>query len=92
MTKTTIELDRMKRHWSGWGVMFDKWTEQDSPLVLDALVKWSTENPGTKVYRHTLWVTEENVDKDETLVKTLHNSAQPIHYCDRVAYLDIYWQ
>lgn len=84
----------MKRHWSGWGIMFDKWggDGDTNPLVLDALIEWSKTNPDHKVYRHRMWATEENRDSAPTLVKTSEDSQCPIHYCDRVVYLDIYWQ
>ncbi len=92
MTKTTIELDRMKRHWAGWGLVLDKWGGQDNSLVLDALIKWSGDNPGRKVYRHVYWQTEENKSIEPTLVDTSCIKQHPVYHCDLVRYLDIYWQ
>jgi hypothetical protein len=94
MKKTTIELDRMKRHWSGWGIMNDKWggDGDKNPLVLNALIKWSKRYPRRKIYRHVMWGTEENKDKEPTMVETSYKPQCPVHYCDRVIYLDIYYQ
>lgn len=82
MTKTTIELNRLKGHWSNWGRMYEKYDGNDAPSILDALIEWSRANPAAKVYRHNHWRTEENKATDPIKVVT---SSDP-------DYLDIYWQ
>ncbi len=92
MHKVTIEIGRDLRHWSGWGFVLDKWGAPDGKQVMDALVEWCRANPEARVYRHQYWATEENRDKEPSLVKTDCSDRTKVHYCDRVHYLDIYWQ
>lgn len=92
MDKTTVELDRIKDHWAQWGVLSDKWGGgSDSSLVLDLLIEWSKKNPEAKIYRHLLRCVEENVSAQPTL-KTSSNGTCEVYLCDRVVYLDIYYQ
>lgn len=91
MDKTTIELERTKNHWSNYGVILDKWTNNDSSLVLDAVLEWSKTNPEANIYRHKIRVVEENLAETPVVVKT-EQSKIGVRYCDRVVYLDIYYQ
>lgn len=97
MNKDTIELERDTNHIKGYGLSNEKtWNEID---ILNKIVEWSQEKQGVKVYRHNLRITEENV-RDNDLYIPFQNDPDgarqcgqtPIPRCDRVKYLDIYWQ
>lgn len=92
MTKTTIELHRVKDTTAGvshWGV------PTDGPAILDRIVEWSQqpENTGRRVYRHVVHSCDENVREEP---HSWANSNNPgfvyTHKADYVTYLDIYWQ
>lgn len=89
MTKTTIELHRLKDTTAGvghMGLLF----HQDSQSTLDALVEWTRQNSESKVYRHILFRVEENV-RDEPHSWDRPEFVYP-RKCDYVTYLDIYHQ
>jgi hypothetical protein len=92
MNKTTIELSRVTDHWHNWGIMFDKYGAQDAPVVLDAIVEWSIKNQPAKVYHHTCYRREENIQTEPVEVVTSGDPKCKVYLCDLVYYLDIYWQ
>lgn len=92
MNKTTIELNRLKGHWSNWGRLFEKWDGPDNPLFFDAMVEWSKSNPSAKIYRHHHWRVEENKATEPITVVTSYDPERKVYPCDLVDYLDIYWQ
>lgn len=92
MTKTTIELHRIKDTTAGVGHMGVPF---DGSAILDRIVEWSQqpENAGRRVYRHVVYSQDENVRHEP------HNwpgsNAPEFIYPDKadyVTYLDIYWQ
>lgn len=93
MTKTTIEINREKDFTSGAGRMFERFYGDDAPAVLDALTAWTCrpENVGQKVYRHSMYRTEENV-REEPHQWGNGSGYTYSHKCDLVIYLDIYHQ
>lgn len=97
MKKDTIELERDSNHIKGYGILpyMDKWNNESN--ILDAIVEWSRKRKTVKIYKHIVRVSEENISKDRFYVsnhiKTIHNEIiTQIPYCDRVVYLDIYYQ
>ena len=103
MNKYTIELERRKKHWAGWGTMSDKYCSNDSTAILDLLVEWSKQNPKLKIYRHSLYKREENIGLDglvyDAKTKQYAHGCQmsyppsnDIPFCDLVYYPDIYAQ
>ena len=104
MNKTTIELTRIKKHWSGYGLMNQPFT-QDSAATLEAICVWSAkpENKGQTVYRHAVRDEIERVGEDglayvagcshsESGKPMTYSLSYNIPYCDLVYYLDIYHQ
>jgi hypothetical protein len=106
MNKDTIELERFKKHWKGYGLLFNKY-ESSNPdnlsEVLDKLVEWSKENPNKKIYKHKLLVRNEDVgdglaydSKTQKWSNRINGDGpkyeQDIPFVDLVYYLDIYWQ
>ncbi len=92
MTKTTIELHRIKGTTAGvshMGIPFD------GPAILDRIVEWSqqSENAGRRVYRHVVRSCDENV-RSEPHNWPGSNAPEFIYPCkaDYVTYLDIYHQ
>jgi len=83
MNKSTIELQRIKNFPYGYGRM--SYPTENSYIVLDKLVEWSKENPNTKIYKHIVYASRENIHKEFGEVDTST-------YCDVVDYIDIYWQ
>ncbi len=89
MKKVTIELERDKNWQLGWGKMYDyHWTEDN---VLNKIVKWS-KGKKVRIYRHLVRLEHEFPDG------TVYKSPIPGivagngEICDRVRYLDIYYQ
>ncbi len=92
MTKTTIELHRIKDTTAGvshMGIPFD------GPAILDRIVEWSqqSENAGCRVYRHVVYSQDEGVRAEP---HSWPDSNAPefvyTHKADYVTYLDIYHQ
>ncbi len=86
MQKTTIELTRIPRHWAGYGLMNQPFTNE-SGTTLDALVDWAAK-ASCKVYRHLVRAEEERIGDDGTIQRI----GCDIPLCDLVYYLDIYHQ
>ena len=92
MTKTTIELHRIKDTTANVG---HSGVPFDGPAILDRIVEWSQqpENAGRRVYRHFVYSQDENVRHEP---HTWENSSDPgfvyTHKADYVTYLDIYFQ
>ncbi len=91
MNKDTIELER-KKHRKGYGVINDcSYTEND---ILNVLVDWS-RNKNIRIYRHLLRIEEEDMpDMDNGQFGPIGGPYTEVVYprCDRVKYLDIYYQ
>ena len=91
MNKDTIEIDMRKEFPVGYGVIRATW---DESTVLHSIIKWSkSQIPERKVYKHLTRVEFENIDMLNTY-KPFNGEREyeAIHLCDRVVYLDIYWQ
>ena len=94
MNKAIIELGRVSNFPSGCG-RFTYPTAEDSE-VLDRLIEWSKANPAVKIYKHKVRCVEENVGeplsyKDDP--KSWSSGQTPrTATCDKVDYLDIYYQ
>ena len=96
MNKETIELERDTNHIKGYGMVYDKtWGEID---VLNKIVEWS-RGKDVKVYRHYTRIVEENVRENDLYIPFQNDpegarlcGQTPIPRCDRVKYLDIYYQ
>lgn len=89
MRKKTIELERDKNWKLGWGKMFDyNWTEDK---VLARIAKW-TKGKNVRIYRHFTRV--EHIFPDGTVYKPLIPGivGGNEEICDRVRFLDIYYQ
>ncbi len=104
MNKTTIELERNTNHIKGYGMVKDKtWTESE---MLDKIIEWSNKDDGPnlyggvrpkkQVYKHILRIEEENIRENDLYIPfqndAIRHNQIPIPRCDRVKYLDIYWQ
>lgn len=95
MNKYTIELDRRTDFPLGYGVISESYTEN---TILNKIIEWSkpkTVIPESEkqVYKHLTRVEFENVSQDK-FYKPFNGERgyTPINLCDRVVYLDIYWQ
>ncbi len=89
MKKETIELERDKNWKLGWGKAYDyAWGEME---ILNKIVEWSQGKKVT-IYRHLTRV--EHVFPDGTIYKPKIPGvvAGNEEDCDRVKYLDIYYQ
>lgn len=87
MNKDTIELERLTDFTFGYGRFMPKETTES---LLDTLIEWSRkeENKDRKIYRHLVRETDENIGETMTKQGQTFSTAS----CDRVVYLDIYWQ
>ena len=88
MKKSTIEIARFNEHPDGYGIM---WPPSEHKQ-LENLVKWSGDNPGTKIYEHKMFHKQENFDKYTEPYISKNDTTIRIPLCDLVFYLDIYYQ
>ncbi len=85
MKKETFELSRT-RSISGYGDITPPVSEAD---ILDSIVDFSKDK-NISVYKHLLRIEEENISTTEFYnVPTI---TRKIPYCEKVYYLDIYYQ
>lgn len=96
MNKTTLELERDRNHIKGYGLFYEKtWTQHD---ILNKITKWS-EGKNITIYNHILRIEEENIRENDLYIPFQNDpegarqcGQTPIPRCDRVKYLDIYYQ
>lgn len=84
MKKETIEICREKSL-KGYTTLQESFTQSD---ILNKIVEWSKDK-NILIYEHLLRVGEENISKTE-FCSVCEDTVIP--YCERVVYLDIYYQ